>query len=99
MDRPGDADESQARAPRAAGRRAEQILDAARMLGSGNPLVFPTGRGKQLSDMAVSGLLKDLEIGAVPYGFRSSFRDWSAEETNHPRVWSRRRWPTWFRTR
>ena len=71
--------------------RAEQILDAARTLGGGNPLVFPTGRGKQLSDMAVSGLLKDLEIGAVPHGFRSSFRDWSAEETNHPRVWSRER--------
>ena len=29
--------------------------------------------------------LKDLEIGAVPHGFRSSFRDWAAEETNHPR--------------
>ena len=22
---------------------------------------------------------------AVPHGFRSSFRDWAAEETNHPR--------------
>ena len=29
--------------------------------------------------------LKDLEIGAVPHGFRSSFRDWAAEETDHPR--------------
>ena len=35
--------------------------------------------------MAVSGLLKDLEIEAVPHGFRSSFRDWAAGETNHPR--------------
>ena len=26
-----------------------------------------------------------LDIGAVPHGFRSSFRDWAAEETNHPR--------------
>ena len=24
-------------------------------------------------------------IAAVPHGFRSSFRDWVAEETNHPR--------------
>ena len=24
-------------------------------------------------------------IAAVPHGFRSSFRDWAAEETNHPR--------------
>ena len=30
-------------------------------------------------------LLKDLEISAVPHGFRSSFRDCAAEETNHPR--------------
>ena len=40
---------------------------------------------KQLSDMILSGLLKDLKIAAVPHGFRSSFRDWAAEETNHPR--------------
>ena len=66
-------------------RRAEQILDAARALGDGHALVFPSGRGKRLADMALSGLLKDLAIGGVPHGFRSSFRDWTAEETNHPR--------------
>ena len=66
-------------------RRAEQVLDAARTLGGGNPLVFPSGRGKRLNDMALSGLLKDLELAGVPHGFRSSFRDWAAEETNHPR--------------
>ncbi len=66
-------------------RRAAQILDAARALGDGHALVFPSGRGKRLADMALSGLLKDLAIGGVPHGFRSSFRDWTAEETNHPR--------------
>ena len=35
--------------------------------------------------MMFSKLLKDLEIGAVLHGFRSSFRDWAAEETSHPR--------------
>ena len=30
-------------------------------------------------------LLRDHKIAAVPHGFRSSFRDWAAEETNHPR--------------
>ena len=35
--------------------------------------------------MMLSGLLKELKIAAVPHGFRSSFRDWAAEETNHPR--------------
>ena len=35
--------------------------------------------------MALSGLLKRLEVAAVLHGFRSSFRDWVAEETDHPR--------------
>ncbi len=39
--------------------------------------------------MALSGLLKDLDIAAVPHGFRSSLRDWAAEETNHSRVYDR----------
>ena len=30
-------------------------------------------------------LLQRHKIAAVPHGFRSSFRDWAAEETNHPR--------------
>ena len=30
-------------------------------------------------------LLERHRIAAVPHGFRSSFRDWAAEETDHPR--------------
>ena len=30
-------------------------------------------------------MLQNLKVAAVPHGFRSSFRDWAAEETNHPR--------------
>ena len=30
-------------------------------------------------------LLGELKIAAVPHGFRSSFWDWAAEETGHPR--------------
>ena len=66
-------------------RRAEQVLDAARTLGNGNALVFPSPRGRRFNDMALSGLLRTLEVPAVPHGFRSTFRDWAAEETNHPR--------------
>ena len=66
-------------------RWAVEILDAAQALSDGSALVFPTARGKPLKDMALSGLLKDLGIPAVPHGFRSSFRDWASEETNHPR--------------
>ena len=52
------------------------ILDAARSLANGNPLVFPSVRGKRMNDMVLSGLLKTLEIPAVPHGFRSTFWDW-----------------------
>ena len=31
------------------------------------------------------GCCANLGIAAVPHGFRSSFRDWAAEETDHPR--------------
>ena len=30
-------------------------------------------------------LVREQGIAAVPHGFRSSFRDWAAEETDHPR--------------
>ena len=71
------------RVPLCGGARA--VLAGARELGVGGPLVFPTARGRPLKDMALSGLLKRLGIAAVPHGFRSSFRDWAAEETDHPR--------------
>jgi len=48
-----------------------------------NDLVFPGARyGKPLSDMTLTKICRDLEIPAVPHGFRSSFRDWVAEETD-----------------
>ena len=66
--------------------RACQILDAARTLGNGDsPLVFPTVGGKPLDDRRFRRLLQRLRVAAVPHGFRSSFRDWAAEETDHPR--------------
>ena len=65
--------------------RAVEVLDAARSLADGNPLVFPNRWGNRIRDTFLSQLLKDLDIAAVPHGFRSSFRDWAAEETNHPR--------------
>ena len=30
-------------------------------------------------------MLQNHRIAAVPHGFRSSFRGWAAEETDHPR--------------
>ena len=45
----------------------------------------PNPRGKPLSDATLSQLIKELSIAAVPHGFRSSFRDWTAERTSTPR--------------
>ena len=57
----------------------------ARALDRGSPLVFASVRGKPMATTALSELLRELEIAAVPHGFRSSFRDWAADETDHPR--------------
>lgn len=55
--------------------------------GAAGALVFPsaTDPGKPLSDMTLAAVLRRLEVDAVPHGFRSTFRDWSAESTSHPR--------------
>ena len=66
-------------------RRALEILKEARELGRGNPLVFPPVGGKPIANTATSDLLRESGIAAVPHGFRSSFRDSAAEETDHPR--------------
>ena len=66
-------------------RRALVVLEEARKLGTGRGLVFPSRRGKPLSNMAFNMLLRRLEVGdAVPHGFRSTFKDWTLEETSFP---------------
>jgi integrase len=50
-----------------------------------NDFVFPgTKRDSGLSDMAMLMLLRDLDASVTVHGFRSSFRDWAGESTNHP---------------
>ncbi len=66
-------------------RRAMEILEEARTLDDGSPLVFTDGAGRQLNGKRLRRLLRKHGISAVPHGFRSSFRDWAAEETDHPR--------------
>ena len=85
MGHPGHADEDEARPPPGAllCGRAMEILDAARTLGDG-PLVFPSRSGRWLDVKQLRRLLERCGIAAVPHGFRSSFRDWAAEETDHP---------------
>lgn len=48
-------------------------------------LVFASPRGKRLSDMAITQVMRRMELTAVPHGLRSTFRDWVAEKTSFPR--------------
>ena len=65
--------------------RALEVLEDARQLADQRGLAFPSPTGRTLSQSTMPSLLRDLEIGAVPHGFRSSFRDWAAECTDAPR--------------
>ncbi len=47
-------------------------------------LLLPNGKGKPMSDMTISKVMRDAGLSAVPHGFRSSFRDWAAEQ--HPEI-------------
>ena len=61
------------------------VLREAEALADGSGAVFPSVRGGLLSKLAIAKLVRDLGIGAVPHGFRSSFRDWAAECSDAPR--------------
>ena len=51
-----------------------------------NEFVFPgTKQGRPLSRVTPERLFRHLNVIATSHGFRSSFRDWCAEQTNHPR--------------
>ncbi|RYH07742.1 site-specific integrase [Tropicimonas sp. IMCC6043] len=65
--------------------RAMEILGEAAKLRDGSGLVFPSVRGKALSDMTLSKLVKELGFDADIHGFRTSFRTWAQERTNYPR--------------
>lgn len=69
--------------------QAVNLLESTQSLARSNK-VFPSLKGKALSDMALSQLMrgmkerKEFTGDAVPHGFRSTFRDWSAEQTSFP---------------
>jgi integrase len=51
----------------------------------GNDLLFPAPRGGKLSDMTLTAVLRRMQINVTVHGFRSTFRDWTSEQTNYPR--------------
>ena len=65
--------------------RALEVLDEAAERLAGDGLVFPSPTGRVPNHSLMAILLRELAIGAVPHGFRSSFRDWAAECTDAPR--------------
>jgi integrase len=52
---------------------------------AGSDFVFAARRGGALSDMSLTQVMRRMEVDAVPHGFRSTFRDWAGERTNHAR--------------
>lgn len=57
---------------------------------TGKVYVFPSPNsrdpelGSPLSDMTLTAVLRRLKLDVVPHGFRSTFRDWCAEQTDYP---------------
>ncbi len=51
----------------------------------GSDLVFFAPRGGQLSDMALTAVMRRMGRKEVPHGLRSSFRDWAGDHTEFPR--------------
>ncbi len=65
--------------------RMIEIFEEAKELAPNSMLLFP-GRKKDrsLSDMALTMVMRRLNVGATVHGFRSTFRDWVSEETDFP---------------
>ena len=64
------------------------LLDAIRARGTGEGCLFPGAKaGKPLSNMSMTMVLRKLGHGNLTvHGFRSTFRDWAAEETYYPNI-------------
>lgn len=52
--------------------------------GEGSALIFPYKKGQPLSDMALTQLMRGMDLEAVPHGFRTTFSSWAASSTTYP---------------
>jgi integrase len=52
---------------------------------AGVDYVFTAPRGGQLSDMAMTAVMRRMGRSETVHGFRSTFRDWCGERTAYPR--------------
>lgn len=62
---------------------ALDVIEAAKPLARDGHL-FPGPKGKPISDMTLTALMKRREMVERPHGFRTSLRTWLAEATNAP---------------
>ena len=63
---------------------ALNVLEQAKALSDGQPdsLVFPSVRGGKMAEDTLTEFLRESEIPGTVHGFRSTARDWLAEQTN-----------------
>ena len=62
------------------------VLREARSIHDETGWLFPSVTGQPLSGRTLSKLMTQLNIAAVPHGFRASFRTWAQEQTDAPRA-------------
>ena len=55
------------------------VLFTARQKSTSTGLIFPSPTGRIMSNATMSKLCKENQVGCVPHGMRSSFRDWCGE--------------------
>ena len=58
------------------------LREAQDLRNADSPLLFPSATGKVISDATVGKLLREQGVDATAHGFRSTFRDWAAEQTD-----------------
>lgn len=63
--------------------RSLELLEISKSLEPDSEYLF-SRNNKKLSNMAMTMLLRRLNADITVHGFRSTFRDWASEETNHP---------------
>ena len=64
------------------GKRSLELIAIAKSIDPESPYLFSKNK-KPLNNVAMANLLKKLQKDVTVHGFRSTFRDWVAEETDH----------------
>lgn len=62
--------------------RSIELLAIASAMDEGSPYLF-SKNGKPITNMAMPMLIRRMNLDVTIHGFRSTFRDWVSEETNH----------------